>query len=139
MVSKAQEGMAAWAYLCNTEKVADMEEPDMPDVLQTSADLMATLQINRRTPIDQALLITILGLQIHTGHAIRELQREVAIMALDTSALDTAVQQAVALIEQLAANSDDTAAQQAVDADVAALNSAVAANTPAAPEPAPTA
>ncbi len=109
-----------------------MEEPD---VLQTSADLMSTIQIDRRTPLDQALLITILGLQIHTCHAIRELQREVATMAIDTTNLDASVQAAVALIEQLAANNNDAATQQAIDADTAALQNAVAANTPAPVEP----
>lgn len=122
--------MADSPYVWDTENTA-ADEPI--DALNTANDFLQSIEINSHTSLDQAILITILGLEIRNAHVLNELTRKVDKMTVDTSALDTAVQNAIALIEQLAANNNDAAVQAAVDADVAALNNSVAANTPAAP------
>lgn len=127
--------MAEPGQVCDNRDVVEPES----GALQAADEFLQTVSINPETSFDQALLITILSLQIHTAHTLNALSRKVTKMAVDTTQLDAAVQSAIALIEQLAANNDDAATQAAVDNDVQALQASVAANTPApapAPEPA---
>lgn len=119
--------------IADSSDLWDTQDVGLDEALQSSNDFLQTIEIDDRTPLDRAVLVAILGLQIQTAHTLIELHRKVTEMTVDTSALDTAVQSAIALLEQLAANNTDATTQAAVDADVAALNNAVATNTPAAP------
>lgn len=122
-----------------------------PDPIELAHEALQSFKIDLSTPVDRALLLEILGLQIHDARQTRDILERVKQMAVDYTALLQAVQEntdgitsAITLIEQLAADNDDPAVQAQVDsvtgaltASNTALSQAVTANTPVEPTPAP--